>query len=234
MSVLKDLINNLFKKIFRKIHILQNIYLKNKYFLKKKSYSMDGEDIQISKFFKDKTNGFYVDVGCYHPIHRSNTYLLYKKKWRGINIDISEFSIELFNFLRPDDLNYHCAVSNKKEKIKFYFQKELSQLSTIDENVAKTVFQGKIKEKEIEAYTLDEILEIDKYKSSKIDFLNIDVEGADYKVLKGFSFEKFKPELVCIEIYDKNIKESKIYKFLKKKKYKLIWSGVLSHLFKRI
>ena len=192
---------------------------------------MDNEDTAILDYFKDKKSGFYVDVGCYHPIHRNNTYLLYEQNWRGINIDVSQFSVELFDHLRPDDLNYNCAVSNKNETVKLYFQKELSQLSTIENDQAKKVFQGNIKEKEIQAFTLDEILNRDKYKNVKIDFLNIDVEGADFKVLNGLSFQKFNPELICVEIHDKEIKESKIYNFLKDKNYQLIWSGVFSHLF---
>ena len=192
---------------------------------------MDNEDTAILDYFKDKKNGFYVDVGCYHPIHRNNTYLLYKKNWRGINIDVSQFSVELFDHLRPDDLNYNCAVSNKNEKVKLFFQKELSQLSTIENDQAKKVFQGNIKEKEIQAFTLDEILNRDKYRNVKIDFLNIDVEGADFKVLNSLSFQKFNPELICVEIHDKEIKESKTYNFLKDKNYQLIWSGVFSHLF---
>ena len=192
---------------------------------------MDNEDTEILNYFKKKKNGFYVDVGCYHPIHRNNTYLLHKKDWKGINIDVSQFSIDLFNYLRPNDLNYNCAVSNKNETVKIFYQKELSQLSTIENEQAKKVFQGNIKEKEIQAFTLDEILKKDKFKDAKIDFLNIDVEGADFKVLEGLSFDKFKPELICIEIHDKEIKESKIYNFLKDKNYNLIWSGVFSHLF---
>ena len=172
---------------------------------------MDNEDTAILDYFKDKKSGFYVDVGCYHPIHRNNTYLLHKQNWRGINIDVSQFSVELFDHLRPDDLNYNCAVSNKNETVKLFFQKELSQLSTIENDQAKKVFQGNIKEKEIQAFTLDEILNRDKYKNVKIDFLNIDVEGADFKVLNGLSFQKFNPELICVEIHDKKIKESKIY-----------------------
>ena len=193
---------------------------------------MDNEDTAILDYFKDKKSGFYVDVGCYHPIHRNNTYLLYKQNWRGINIDVSQFSVELFDHLRPDDLNYNCAVSNKNETVKLFFQKELSQLSTTENDQAKKVFQGNIKEKEIQAFTLDEILNRDKYKNVKIDFLNIDVEGADFKVLNGLSFQKFNPELICVEIHDKEIKESKVYKFLNDKNYQLIWSGVFSHLFK--
>ena len=193
---------------------------------------MDNEDTEILNYFKKKKNGFYVDVGCYHPIHRNNTYLLHKQDWKGINIDVSQFSIDLFNYLRPNDLNYNCAISNKNETVKIFYQKELSQLSTIENEQAKKVFQGNIKEKEIQAFTLDKILKKDKFKDTKIDFLNIDAEGADFKVLEGLSFDKFKPELICIEIHDKEIKDSKVYKFLNGKNYKLIWSGVFSHLFK--
>tara|TARA_B100000767_G_scaffold9666_1_gene9461 strand:+ start:202 stop:882 length:681 start_codon:yes stop_codon:yes gene_type:complete len=222
------------KKILRKLHIIQNIYIKHKFFINKKSYAMDNEDTAVLNYFKDKKNGFYVDVGCYHPIHRNNTYLLYKKNWSGINVDTSQFSIDLFNHMRPDDLNYNCAISNKNEYIKLFYQKELSQLSTTERDQAKNVFQGNIKEKEVQAFTLDEILNRDKYKNSKIDFLDVDVEGADLKVLEGLSFDKFKPELVCVEIHAKEIKKSDIYNFLVNKNYELIWSGVFSHIFRRL
>jgi len=222
------------KKILRKLHIIHNIYIKHKFFLKKKSYAMDNEDTAVLNYFKDKKNGFYIDVGCYHPIHRNNTYLLHKKNWNGINIDTSQFSIDLFDYMRPNDLNYKCAISNKNQIIKLFYQKELSQLSTTERDQAETVFQGNIKEKEVQAFTLDEILNRDKYKNSKIDFLDIDVEGADLKVLEGLSFDKFKPELVCVEIHEKKIKKSDIYNFLINKNYELLWSGVFSHIFKRL
>ena len=195
---------------------------------------MNNEDTAILKYFKDKKNGFYVDVVCYHPIHRNNTHLLHMQNWSGVNIDTSQFSIDLFNFMRPKDLNYNCAISDKNKNIKLFYQKELSQLSTIEKGQAESVFQGEIKEKEIEAFTLDEILSRDKYKDSKIDLLDIDVEGADLKVLRGLSFDKFKPELVCVEIHEKEIEKSDIYNFLIDKNYKLLWSGVFSHIFKRL
>jgi len=193
---------------------------------------MNNEDIAVIDYFKDKKDGFYVDVGCHHPTYINNTYLLHKQNWSGINIDVSQFSIDLFNYMRPQDLNYNCAISNKNEIIKLFFQKEFSQLSTIENTQAKIVFQGNIKQKEIQAFTLNEILSRDKYKDTKIDFLNIDVEGADLKVLEGLSFDKFKPELICVEIHDKEIQKNKIYNFLINKRYELIWSGIFSHLFK--
>ena len=219
-------------EIKNKIHILHNIYIKHKYFFKKKSYSMDGEDLFISDYFKIRERGFYIDVGCYHPIHRNNTFLLHKKGWNGINIDIHKFSIDLFNYLRPNDFNYNLAVSNKNQVLDMYFQKQLSQLSTIEEEQAKKVFQGNIKKSKINAVTLDSILEEVNVDNLKIDLLDIDVEGADFKVLEGFSIEKYKPELICVEIHQKNIKESLISKYLDDFKYELIWSGVFSHIFK--
>lgn len=221
----------MFYKTIKKLHILHNIYIKHKYLKKKKTYSMDGEDLVILNFFKNKKKGFYIDVGCYHPIHRNNTFLLYKKGWNGINIDIHNFSIELFNFLRPKDVNYNYAISNKNEMIKMYFQKELSQLSTIEFDQAKKAFQGKIKEKEIQAFTLDKILSLSNFAEKKIDLLDIDVEGADLKVLQGLSLEKIKPELICVEIHEKEIEKSEIFRFLNQYDYKLIWSGVFSHIF---
>mgnify|MGYP001161469740 FL=1 len=229
------------KKILRKFHIIHSIYIKHKFFIKKKSYAMNKEDTVVLDYFKNKKNGFYVDIGCYHPIHLNNTQLLHEKNWNGINVDTSQFSIHLFNHMRPKDLNYNCAISNKNEVIKVFYQKELSQLSTTEKVQAKAVFQGNIKEKEIQAFTLNEILSRDKYRDNKIDFLDIDVEGADLKVLEGLSFEKYKPELVCVEIHDKEVKKSEVYKFLTNKNYQLIWSnepypelGIFSYIFKRL
>ena len=221
----------MFNEIKNKIHILHNIYIKHKYFLKRKSYSMDGEDLFINDYFRNKNKGFYIDVGCFHPIHRNNTFLLHKKGWNGINIDIHKFSIDLFNYLRPNDLNYNLAVTNKNQIIDMYFQKKHSQLSTIKEAQAKKVFQGSIRKTKINALTLDSILEKKKIDNLKIDLLDVDVEGADFDVLEGFSIEKYRPKLISVEIHQKNTKESMISKYLHNYKYELIWSGVFSHIF---
>ena len=194
---------------------------------------MEGEDLIIEDLTKNIKNGFYVDAGCYHPLHLSNTYLLYKRSWNGINIDISEFSIKLFNYLRPNDVNINSAVSNTEKEISFYYQKKLSQLSTIKKEISNERMQGNIKEKKIKSLKLNSILNQSKFKNRQIDFLNIDVEGADFEVLKSLDFNIYEPKIICIEIMDKNIFESKIYNFLKDINYKKIWSSKSSfnHIF---
>ncbi len=223
----------MFSKLFEKIHLLQNLYLKNRCFLKRQSYAMDGEDMEISKYFKNKKNGFYVDVGAYHPIERNNTMLLYEQGWEGINIDISNFSIQLFNHLRPRDINLNLAISGNEGDIEMYFQKKLSQLSTIKKNQAKRSFQGEVKTQKIFSKTLTSVLDSSKFKERKIDLLDIDVEGADIDVLESLDFERYSPELVCVEVIEENNEDSRIFSFLRKKGYTRIWSGVFSHIFKK-
>ena len=94
--------------ILKKIYYL---YYRPKIFFPKSSYSMHGEDIFISDILKHKYEGFYVDVGCYHPFEGNNTYLLYKKNWRGINIDVNPFSIEPVSYthLRAHETPEHLV-----------------------------------------------------------------------------------------------------------------------------
>jgi len=194
---------------------------------------MEGEDLIIQNYLKNINNGFYVDAGCYHPLHLSNTYLLHKRNWSGINIDISQFSIDLFNFLRPNDLNIYSAVSNTDRDVTIYFQKKISQLNTIYKEISKKRMQGKIQEKNIKSQKLNTILNKSKFINRKIDFLNIDLEGADYEALQSLDFNIYRPKVICVEINDKDIISSNIFNFLNNLKYKLVWSSKsnLSHIF---
>ena len=199
---------------------------------------MHGEDLVVEKYFKDIVNGFYVDLVCYHPVQNNNTMLLYKIGWRGINIDISEFTIKLFNFCRPDDLNLNLAVSVKIDEIDFYYQKKISALSTIKKSQSNLTIQGKIKKKTISSQALTKILDNSKYKDKQINFLDIDIEGADFEVLKSLNFFRYSPKLICVEILHENkfinnndIEKSDIYNLLKARNYKKIWSGIFNHIF---
>ncbi len=215
------------------------MYYRPKIFFPKKTYSMYGEDLIIQNFFKNKKKGYYVDIGCYHPIDGSNTYLLYKKGWSGVNIDINQLSIDLFKKARKDDLNINIAISNKLKKVKLYYRKKINMLNTIDKNFAKINFKKGFSTKTIFSSSLNSILERTKYKNKKIDFLNLDIEGNEINALKSINFKKYKPKLICIEIHNlqstNNVNyylKSPIYKFLKSKGYKLLWNNGFSFIFK--
>ena len=160
MSSANSSIFKLSKKIFffKKIYIYYNIYIRNfKFFFKPSQF---GEDKKIIKLFKKK--GTYLDIGCFHPVRQSNTFLMHKLDWRGINIDLNPLTIDLFNIARPKDTNICAAVSNKKENRNMYFHHELSSVNTLDKN--HTLFLKKhfgivdLKKKKIRTKTITEIL----------------------------------------------------------------------------
>src|SRR5437868_1700164 len=80
------------------------------------TWSQFGEDAYLFAYFRNKgwrnqalwrplEKGFYVDVGCFHPVQMSNTLAFYKQKWSGINIDATPGSKALFDRWRSRDTN---------------------------------------------------------------------------------------------------------------------------------
>ena len=112
---------------------------------KKISYSLNAVDLIIDYIFKNKNKGTYVDVGAQHPISNNNTYLLFKRGWKGINIDLDRKNIDLFKLSRPNDINLNYAVSNKEGEAELYFYHETSPINTLSKEV-KEYQKANIKE----------------------------------------------------------------------------------------
>ena len=68
----------------------------------KKFYGQLSEDAILQTLWPEK-KGFYLDIGCGNPIKTSNTYVFYKRGWRGIVIDPVSLNQKLFRILRPKD-----------------------------------------------------------------------------------------------------------------------------------
>ena len=84
-----------------------------------------------------KKKGFYIDIGCYHPLKYSQTYKLYKLGWSGINLDISKESIDLFKLFRSKDKNLNIGISNKAGFENFYFTKKISTTNSLNNKYLK-------------------------------------------------------------------------------------------------
>ena len=193
-----------------KIYLYYNLYIRHKCFINRSQYSQWGEDLSILKFFKDKKNGIYLDVGCFHPLMYSNTCLLFKNGWSGINIDINPTSIDLFKILRPLDFNICTALNEYEKEFKVYFDHPFSPVNTLDKSFFdsnKSNFFKDVSFKIIKSKSIDEILNLSKYK--EIDFLNIDVEGLDLQVLVQLVPNKLKPSLISIETHNVDGSKSK-------------------------
>ncbi len=184
MKLKELLFKNFFTYYFyKKLKIFRNS-------LKNEHLGEFGEDIFIRRFFKNTRNGFYVDIGCYHPIKGSLTYYLFKKGWNGLNIDLSKVSIDLFKIARPKDYNVNAAITDFDGDTIYYENGAINQQNSLISN-------GQKKQIKIKAYKLETLL--NNLNITNVDFLNIDVEGNDFKVISNFNFSKFRPKLISIE-----------------------------------
>ena len=225
--------------LFKKIFLYYNLYIRNLKFFFKSSQSQFGEDKKIIKLFHKNKKGTYLDVGCFHPIRQNNTYLMHQLGWKGVNIDLNPLSIELFNIARPNDINICAAVSNKKSTTILYFDHSLSSLNTISKKhiffLKKAFGLNKLKKRKIKTYTLTNLLK--KNKIRKIDFMNIDIEDSELKVLKTLNFNYFDIKVICIEVINQfntrqsNINKDKIIKILKKNNYILKFKTFVNYIF---
>ena len=191
----------MFKKIIDYISIF-----KRKFKYKKYSYSFNGVDLLVDYIFKNKKNGFYLDIGAQHPVSNNNTYLLFKKGWNGINIDLDEKNINLFKLARPKDVNLNFAISDSEKEVDLFFYHDSSPINTLSKNVSDFQKAKVSKIKKIKTKILNNVLEDLSFKNH-IDYMNIDVEGHEIQVLKGFDISKYKPSVISIEYLDLNMKK---------------------------
>ena len=216
--------------------MLKNISLLIKNFTEKKiSYSYGGIDSLIIKIFKNKKNGFYVDLGCGNPIKNNNTYQLHRKfNWSGINIDLDKDNIKLFDISRPSDENISAAVSDSFKETNLFFYHSKSSLNTISKVNAKYQKAKVNKSLKVNTITLNSILEKSKFNTNEIDFLSIDVEGSELPILKNLNFKKYNTKVIVVEYLDlslpaleiknlkiENIINSELYQFMISNDYSL-------------
>ena len=216
------------ESFFYKIYLYYRLIYKEKYYIKRKTYAQRGEDLFIFNYMKKKkiVNGTYVDLGAFHPIKYSNTCLLFNNGWSGLNIDLNQTAIDYFDIVRPKDNNICCAISNKEEKIKVFINSIFSPINTINKKHAK---KFNFESKNELSYTV-KAKKFNSICKKKFDFLDIDIEGSDFMVLKSINLKYFKPKLICIEILDINYL-IKIKKYLIKLNYFFIKRKTSSFFF---
>ena len=197
--------------LFKNFYYFYNIYIRNYKFLN--NGSQFGEEKLVLSFFDKEYRGKFLDIGCFHPTRHNNTYTMYKSGWHGINIDLNPLTIELFNFARVKDININAAISDQEETKTLYFVDELNTQNTLEANHLSflknhhNLKEEEISEQEVKTKKLDKIL--DSYNFNDIDFMNIDVEGHELKILNSIDFSKYKIKFICIEMIDHN-EQSKI------------------------
>jgi FkbM family methyltransferase len=170
-------------------------------------YSQRKQELIIRHFFKDRTDGFFVDVGCFHWKDSSTTcYLERHLDWSGIAIDAQEKFRPEWEKYRPKSKFFAYAVTDKSgETITFYLTGDDSDTRTGGTSSTETTnlekwqkkVEMEVRETTVPTITLNDLL--DREGVEKIDFLSMDINGAEPIALRGFDIKRFKPELVSVE-----------------------------------
>ena len=169
--------------------------------MRRGSFAQYGEDVFVWDYFKGKTPGTYLDIGANHPFKISNTYLLYRRGWRGVTVEPIPRLWLKHKKWRPHDIHLNCAASDQAGSLTFV---ELTPgvLSTFDESLANEEIRSGharlVKKYDIGVMTVDELCD-QYFRGEAVDFLSIDTEGFDIQVLRGMKLVTQRPRLIVVE-----------------------------------
>lgn len=232
MLMLKKLVKKILKTIFgssypsleRRILFLVR-KSKNKYF------GLNELDKKIEKYV-DYDNGFFVELGANDGVTQSNSlYFELKRNWRGILVEPSPNNFLICKEQRSTNNSIFCNACVSFDYKEKYVDIVYADLMSISKNLntdlndkTEHIKVGKEYLKKNEAIfefgsiarPLNDLL-IESNAPKLIDFLSLDVEGAELEVLKGINFEQFKFKYMLIEARD----FSRIEEFLSSHGYHL-------------
>ncbi len=201
----------------------------------------EGQDRWVVEMLGEKENGYFVDIGAGNGVSSSNTHVLEKElNWDGICVEPNPL-MRAFPRL-VDSRSCICenvCIYDREGEVDFVARGRKIDASGIycDEssfNIIDKVKRGHYV-MQVPAITLIQLLK--KHNAPKIvDYLSIDVEGAEWDILKDFDFSEYTFLTITVEnnyhgeddeVREK-IRRDKIRKLLKDNGYiwkKELWFG---------
>jgi FkbM family methyltransferase len=163
------------------------------------SYAQNLEDYHLSLAFTGQATGTFIDIGAGHPIADNVSFWFYERGWRGLVVEPQAELAALYPRLRRRDIIVSSLVGRSSGEIDFHRVERLHGLSTTIERNAQqaTAFGVGYRTMRMPVTTLAELCE--RHGLLQIDFLTIDVEGAEGEVLAGGDWSRFRPRVVVVE-----------------------------------
>ena len=160
-------------------------------------YSSGNEEVVIRDFFQDRREGVFLDVGCLTPIANNNTYYLEEQLgWSGLAVDALAAYEKSWKQARPKSQFFAYAVTARSgETVPFYTSRSRANKSSLNKS-AVMIFDRNPIEIQVPTITLNKLL--DDNGVTKVDFVSIDISGAEWGALAGFDLERFKPDLLAV------------------------------------
>jgi FkbM family methyltransferase len=163
------------------------------------SYSQNLEDYHLWLAFAGQTTGTYIDVGAGHPIADNVSFWFYERGWQGIVVEPQSELAALYQRLRPRDRVVCGLLGRDCGEMDFHAVDRLHGFSTTSKELAQktSAFGVDYQTLRMPVTTLGKLCE--EYDISSIDFLKIDVEGAEGDVLFGGDWKRFRPKVIVVE-----------------------------------
>ena len=162
-------------------------------------YSQCGEDkFLYEKFFSNKKNGVYIELGAVDGVFQSNTKFFEDELgWKGILIEPHEKTFEQLKLNRPNNYLFNDLVSCETEELEYKYMNDVVAVAGVSNTLSSmhnNNWYGKFAEendwgintKLIKPKTLTEIIKSTDIQS--IDLFSLDVEGHEYEILKSWDF----------------------------------------------
>jgi FkbM family methyltransferase len=163
------------------------------------SYSQNLEDYHLSLAFAGQATGTYIDIGAGHPIADNVSFWFYERGWQGVVVEPQSKLAALYPRLRPRDVAVAGLIGRENGDADFHIVGRLHGLSTTKEGVAKATQAFGVHYQTMRTPTTTLAKLCESHDLGTIDFLKIDVEGAEGDVLFGGDWERFRPKVVIAE-----------------------------------
>ena len=164
------------------------------------SYAQRYEDLHLLRCFGAQRTGFYIDIGAGHPVYDNVSFAFYLRGWRGITVEPNPWLAELSAAVRPRDHRVQSLVGSAPGTASYYLVEDFHGLSTTVASHAEAARQeyGKgARSMTMPVATLAALCAGNV--PAAIDFLKVDVEGAEKDVLAGGDWRRFRPKVVVLE-----------------------------------
>lgn len=201
----------------------------------RRSFSQSGEDIIISDLFQRLKipHPSYLDIGANDPVSLSNTYRLYTRGSRGVCMEPNPVMYKKLRQKRSGDvcINAGIAFDDRREADFYVFPAQFHGLNTFSKEEAD--FWAETGNEEIGRHQPERVIRMKLIPVNEIisrhftpypNFISVDVEGLDLEILRTIDFEKYRPEVFCLETLgfrkgNKEFKKTDIIEFLAGKGY---------------